>query len=141
MSCGRCVCRHAAGAHVFASVALAGSSGTPVVAYLSVIAISVAIVTGFAVARTSGTDTFAACGTIGVLALVVIYASVQVAALRLFAARWNLMERLVPVIALASLAATFAANVVPSAGGAPPLYPCLVAAWLVLGAWIVRPRA
>ncbi len=116
-------------------------SGTPVIAYVAVIAISAAIVTGFALARASGTDAFAACGTIGVLALLPIYGSVQVAALRLFAGRWNLAQRFVPAIALVSLAATFGANVVPSAGGAPPLYCGLVAAWLVLGAWIVRPRA
>ena len=116
------------------------TSGTPVVAYLAVIAISIAVVAGFAFARASGTDAFAACGTIGVLALVLIYGSVQVAALRLFAARWNLAQRFVPAIALVSLAATFAANVVPSSGGAPPLYSCLVAAWLALGAWIVRRR-
>jgi amino acid transporter len=117
------------------------TSGTPMAAYLTVIAISAVIVTGFALARASGTDAFAACGTIGVLALILIYGSVQVAALRLFAARWNLAQRFVPAIALVSLAATFTANVVPSAGGAPALYSVLVAAWLVLGAWIVRPRA
>ena len=116
-------------------------SGTPAVAYLSVIAVSAVLVIGFALRHASGTDAFAACGTIGVLALLLIYGSVQVAALRLFAARWNLAQRFVPVIALVSLAATFAANVVPSAGGAPVLYSCLVAAWLVIGAWIVRAPA
>jgi amino acid transporter len=114
------------------------TSGTPAVAYLTVIAISVAIVSGFALARSSGTDAFAACGTIGVLALLLIYGSVQVAALRLFATRWNLAQRFVPVIALLSLAATFVANIVPALGGAPPLYSYLVAAWLVLGAWVFR---
>jgi len=117
------------------------ASGTPAVAYLTVIGISIAIVSGFAFARTSGTDTFAACGTIGVLALVLIYGSVQVAALRLFAVRWNLAQRFVPAIALVSLAATFVANIVPSLGGAPPLYSVLVAAWLLLGFWIVRRRS
>jgi amino acid transporter len=120
---------------------VAATSGTPVVAYLTVIVVSTVIVSGFALAHASGTDTFAACGTIGVLALVLIYGSVQVAALRLFAARWNVAQRFVPAIALVSLAVTFAVNVVPGWGGAPPLYSCLVAAWLVLGAWLVRPRA
>ena len=117
------------------------SSGTPVVAYLTVIAIGTAIVTGFALARASGTDAFAACGTIGVLALLLIYGSVQIAALRLFAGRWSLAQRLVPVIALASLTATFAANVVPIPGGAPAIYSFLVAAWLALGAWVIGRRA
>jgi amino acid transporter len=116
-------------------------SGTPAVGYLTVVVISIAIVSGFAIARTSGTDTFAACGTIAVLALVLIYGSVQVAALRLFASGWNVSQRFVPVIALVSLGATFVANVIPALGGAPPLYSCLVVAWLLLGAWIVRRRS
>ena len=116
------------------------ASGTPAFAYLVVLAISAVLVLAFAVGKTSGTDTFAACGTVAVLALVLIYGVVQVAALRLFAAQWNLAQRAIPVIALVSLAATFVANVVPVPRGPAVLYPYLVLAWLAVGAFVLRKR-
>jgi amino acid transporter len=116
------------------------SSGTPAFAYLVVLAIGATLVLAFAASGTSGTDTFAACGTVAVLALVLIYGVVQIAALRLFGAQWGLAQRAIPIIALVSLAATFIANVVPVPHGAAALYPYLVLAWLLLGAIILRER-
>lgn len=116
------------------------ASGTPASAFLFVLAIGIALVVAFASARTSGTDTFAASGTVGVLALVLVYGSVQIAALRLFSERWSVAQRAVPVIALVSLAATFAANVVPVPHGAAASYPYIVLAWLALGAFVLYDR-
>jgi hypothetical protein len=115
-----------------------GASGTPVFAYLVVLALGAGLVLAFAVGRTSGTDTFAACGAIAVLALVLIYGAVQVAALRLFAGQWGIARRAIPVIALVSLGATFIANVVPVPSGAAALYPYLVLAWLAVGIFALR---
>jgi amino acid transporter len=118
-----------------------GPSGTPAFAFLTVVVIATVLVVAFAVGRTSGTDTFAACGTVGVLALILIYGAVQVAALRLFAARWNIAQRAIPLVAIVSLAVTFVANVVPIPAGAAASYPFLVLAWLAVGALILRPRS
>jgi amino acid transporter len=116
------------------------ASGTPVFAYLVVLAVATVLVLAFVAGKTSGTDTFAACGTVAVLALVLIYGVVQVAALRLFAAQWGFAQRAIPVIALVSLAATFVANVVPVPHGPAALYPYLVLAWLAIGAFVLRER-
>ena len=116
------------------------ASGTPVSAYLFTIALGLAIMLGFAVAHVSGTDTFAACGTIAVLALLLVYGSVQIAALRLFGPKWSFVERAVPIVALILLAITFVANVFPIPAGPAALYPYLVIVWLGIGALIVRER-
>ncbi|GAC1427537.1 MAG: amino acid permease [Candidatus Velthaea sp.] len=114
------------------------ASGTPVAAYLSILAIGTVIVIAFAIGKTSGTDTFAACGTIAVLALLLVYGAVQIAALRLFGSRWNAGQRLVPAVALVLLAVTFVANVIPVPHGLAALYPYLVIAWLAAGAVLLR---
>jgi len=118
-----------------------GASGTPMFAFLVAIATGAVLVLAFAAGRSSGSDAFAACGTVAVLALVLIYGAVQVAALRLFAAQWGLARRAIPLIAIVSLGATFVANVVPVPNGAAALYPYLVLAWLAAGAFVLRERA
>ncbi|GAC1406529.1 MAG: APC family permease [Candidatus Velthaea sp.] len=114
------------------------TSGTPVPAYLTILAISSAVVAAFTAGRTSGTDTFAACGTVAVLALLLVYGAVQVAALRLFGSRWNLAQRTIPALALVLLAITFAANVVPVPHGPAAAYPYVVLGWVVFGAFRLR---
>jgi amino acid transporter len=114
-----------------------GASGTPAFAYLAVLAIGAVLVVAFTIGRASGTDTFAACGTVAVLALVLIYGSVQVAALRLFGPKWNVAQRLIPLVAIGSLAVTFIANVIPVPAGIAASYPYLVLAWLALGAFVL----
>jgi amino acid transporter len=115
-----------------------GASGTPAFAYLIVLAIATVLVIAFALAHVSGTDTFGACGTVAVLALILIYGAVQVAALRLFARRWNLAQGAIPLVALVSLTITFGANVFPVPSGGAASYPYLVLAWLALGAFVLR---
>ncbi len=58
----------------FASVDI--GSGTPQNAHACVLAIGAALACTFAIGGQSGSNAFAACGTIGVLALVPIYAAV-----------------------------------------------------------------
>ena len=113
-------------------------SGTPSDAYLLVLAIGATLTIGFALVHVSGTDTFAACGTIAVLALILIYGAVQIAALRLFATTWTLLQRAIPIVALLALGATFVANVIPIPSGSAASYPYLVVAWIVGGALILR---
>jgi len=105
-----------------------------------VIVASVAACVAFARAGVSGTATFGICGTIAVLALVPIYGAVQIAALRLFGARWRWYERAIPIVAIVSLLATFAANVFPIPTGIAALYPVFVIAWLAFGAVMLRAR-
>lgn len=111
-------------------------SGTPLAAYFSVILVGCVVVFAMQFVHMSGTDAFAACGTIGVLALVLVYGSVQIAALRLFWKRWNSLHRIIPMIALLALIATFIANVIPVPRGAAAFYPYLVVAWLIAGAFL-----
>lgn len=117
------------------------ASGTPAVAFLVTIACAAVLAGAFARAGGSGTAAFAAYGTIAVLALVLVYGAVQVAALRLFGARWNAFSRIVPVVALLSLAATFVANVIPVPPGVAAAYPYIVLGWMLLGAIVLRRRA
>lgn len=116
------------------------TSGTPIFAFGCVIVASVAACVAFARAGVSGTATFGICGTIAVLALVPIYGAVQIAALRLFGARWRWYERAIPLVAIVSLLATFAANVFPIPAGIAALYPVFVIAWLAFGAVMLRAR-
>ncbi len=107
-------------------------SGTPAFSFLCVLACGLALLAGFALSGGSGTAAFAAYGTIAILALILVYAAVQIAALKLFGSRWNAFVRLVPAVALVSLAATFFANVIPVPAGSASLYPYIVFAWIVL---------
>lgn len=116
-------------------------SGTPVAAFACVLAIAALAVVAFARGGTSGTGVFGACGTVAVLALVPIYGSVQVAALRLFARDWTFAQRTIPIVAILSLLATFVANVVPIPTGIAAWYPAFALAWIALGALVVRARS
>ncbi len=118
--------------------AVDGLSGTPTFAFGCVIVASIAACVAFARASVSGTAAFGICGTIGVLALVPIYGAVQVAALRLFGARWRAFERAIPIVAIVSLFATFAANVYPIPAGIAAYYPAFVVAWFAIGAIALR---
>ncbi len=113
-------------------------SGTPSFAFIGVLAASAVGAGAFALAGASGTAAFAACGTVAVLALVPVYGAVQIAALRLFYSGWSNLERAIPIAALASLAATFVANVVPTPAGVAAWYPAFVALWLAIGALVLR---
>jgi len=115
-------------------------SGTPSFAFGVTLALGAAIVCACAAAQLAGTAVFGACGTIAVLALVPIYGTVQLAALRLFGRRWTPLERAVPIAALLSLAATFVANVVPIPAGVAAWYPAAVVAWVGFGALVLRKR-
>jgi amino acid transporter len=117
------------------------NSGTPVRAFLVTLVVATIIAVAFAALHVSGTDTFGDCGTVAVLALVLIYGTVQIAALRLFAKRWNIVQRTIPVIALISLLGTFGANVYPVPSGPAMAYPYLVLAWLIFGAVLLRKRS
>ncbi len=117
----------------FASVASA--SGTPVRAFLASIAFGVLGVVACALVGWSGIDAFAAFGAVGVLALVIVYAAVQIAALRLFArGSRNRMRIAIPVLAFAALLACFVANLVPLPTGVARAYPIVVLAWFCAGA-------
>ncbi|GAC1309797.1 MAG: amino acid permease [Vulcanimicrobiaceae bacterium] len=116
-------------------------SGTPSHAFAGVLVASALGTGAFAVAGVTGTAAFAACGTVAVLALVPVYAAVQVAALRLFATTWSPLARAIPVVATVLLVATFFANVVPVPSGAAAWYPAVVAVWIAAGTFVLRDRA
>jgi amino acid transporter len=116
------------------------ASGTPVMAYLAVVVLGTIIAIAFALFHVGGTDTFGACGTIATLGLIVIYAVVQIAALRLFSQQWNAWQRPIPIIAFILLIFTFFATVFPVPPGLAALYPYIVVAWIAAGAIILREK-
>jgi amino acid transporter len=113
-------------------------SGTPVRAFLTTVVIGTVIAIVFALCHVSGTDTFGACGTIATLGLIIIYATVQIAALRLFFTQWNIVARCIPIIAFVLLVFTFVATMFPIPSGWPALYPYTVAAWILAGVIVLR---
>ena len=127
--------------HFDRRLAHVGASGTPTTAFLIVLALGAIAAIGFGSAHIGGIDTFAACGTIATLALILIYGVVQIAALRLFNTQWRPWQRAIPAIALIALFATFVANVIPIPAGAAALYPYIVIAWIVLGLLVIREPA
>ncbi len=117
------------------------SSATPLRAYLATMFVATALACIFAVGGFSGVDTFAACGVIGTLALLLVYACVQVAALKLFAhGPQRTIRIVVPSFAFAALFLCFLANIYPIPSGIGAIYPFVTLAWLVLGVVVVARR-
>lgn len=92
-------------------------------------------------------DLYVACGTIGVLLLLVAYALATLGAARILffsgrreVARW---EVAVPALALLLIGYTLVRNTWPYPSGVPGAYPAISAAWLLAGvAWVIlRPAA
>ena len=87
----------------------------------------------------TGANVFAYAGTVGVLALLLVYFATQAGAIKLFRSigRWRGAQPLVPLIAMVLIGYTLYSNIYPFP--APPLnyFPYGVLAWFVVGVVIV----
>jgi amino acid transporter len=82
---------------------------------------------------------FGDLGTIGVLALLVVYIASQFAAIRFFAKSgiWHAVQFLIPIAAIVMLGYTLYSNVYPVPPAPAQFFPYIVAAWIVIGIAIV----
>jgi len=107
------------------------------------VALAVVMVLAFAVnlilIAQPGTAVFGWLGTIGVLALLLVYLATQVSAIRLFASigRWRGLHFVVPALAIVLLGYTLYSNVYPVPAPPMNIFPYLVVAWIVVGVVVV----
>lgn len=104
--------------------------------YMALAAVMVsAVVTDLLLAGQIGTNVFGWLGTIGVLALLLVYAVTQVAAMRLFGriGRWKGLQFVEPVVAIVLMGYTLYSNVFPVPAAPYNDFPYVVLAWIVLG--------
>jgi amino acid transporter len=119
--------------------------GVPRNALSLTVGIVVVAVIGFAFGGITGTTVFGYLGTIGVLSLLLVYLTTQVAAIRLFhrSGRWRGIKLAVPVVAILLLGYALYANVYPVPAGPYAVFPYLVLGWIVIGVLLaaLRPAA
>lgn len=95
----------------------------------------VALILDLVLVNQTGTNVFGWLGTIGVLALLLVYLVTQIAAIRLFArlGRWRGIQYLIPVLAILLLGYTLWSNVFPIPPAPYRYFPYVVLAWLGIG--------
>jgi amino acid transporter len=112
-------------------------TASPYVA-LAVVMVAALLPDAFLV-REAGTSVFGYLGTIGVLALLLVYLTTQISAMRLFAksGRWRGAVFAIPVAAILLLAYTLWSNVYPVPPSPYNLFPYVVLAWVLIGVVVV----
>ncbi|HXI96059.1 MAG TPA: APC family permease, partial [Candidatus Acidoferrum sp.] len=100
---------------------------------------SIAIVADIILVEQTGAAVFAYAGTVGVLALLLVYLTTQVGAIKLFwgLGRWRGPQLAIPVIAIGLLAYALWSNVNPVPPAPYNYFPYAVAAWVLAGIVIV----
>jgi amino acid transporter len=110
---------------------------SPYVAVATVM--SIAIIADLILVEQTGAQVFAYAGTVGVLALLLVYLATQVGAIKLFwsLGRWRGPQLIIPLIAIGLLAYALYANVYPIPLAPYDYFPYAVLAWVVVGIVIV----
>ena len=87
----------------------------------------------------SAVAAFGDYGTIGTLALLVVYIASQFAAIRFFSKSgiWHALQFLIPIAAIIMLGYTLYSNVYPVPPAPAQYFPYIVIAWIVIGGIIV----
>jgi len=100
---------------------------------------SIAIIFDIILVEQTGAAVFAYAGTVGVLALLLVYLTTQVGAIKLFwsIGRWRGAQPVIPLIAMVLLAYALWSNVSPIPPAPYNYFPYLVAAWVLAGVIIV----
>lgn len=98
-----------------------------------------AFVTDLILGRQPGTSVFGWLGTVGVLALLLVYLATQVSAIKLFAeiGRWRGPTFIVPGLAIVLLGYTLYSNVFPVPAAPFNYFPYVVLAWVLIGVGVV----
>jgi amino acid transporter len=113
--------------------------GSPYVAVATLIAIGAVVMVVLYLVGLNAVSGFGDLGTIGVLALLLVYIGSQFAAVRLFAknGQWRPVQFLVPIAAVIMLGYTLYSNVYPVPPAPAQYFPYIVLAWLAIGILIV----
>jgi amino acid transporter len=108
---------------------------SPYIALPTVLVPGIAISVILFVTGQSAAAVFGYLGVLGVLALLVVYAATQVAAIRLFSRErlWRPWQFAVPVVAIGLLGYALYVNVWPVPAAPIRYFPYIVAAWILLG--------
>jgi amino acid transporter len=109
--------------------------GSPYVALAAVLVPGIVLAVILFAGGLSAASVFGDLGVLGVLALLVVYGSTQVAAIRLFSREhlWRAPQFAVPVLAIILLGYALYANVYPVPAAPVRYFPYIVAAWILLG--------
>ena len=103
------------------------------------VVMSIAILFDLILVEQTGANVFAYAGTVGVLALLLVYLATQAAAIKLFwtLGRWRGPQLLIPIVAMVAIGYTLWSNLSPVP--APPLnyFPYGVVGWVLVGIVIV----
>ena len=118
------------------------STGAPRLAMALTITVGVVGNIVLYLAGVSAGNVFAYLGTVGVLALLVVYLATQVGAMVLFRrnGRWRVWQFAIPVLAILLLANTLYRNVFPIPAAPYNLFPYVVIVWIVVGVAISYAR-
>jgi amino acid transporter len=113
--------------------------GSPHVAVALLIAIGAVAIVVLRILGVSAVEGFGYLGTIGVLALLVVYIASQFAAIRFFSKTgiWKAAQFLIPIAAIIILGYTLYSNVYPVPPAPFQYFPYIVLAWIVIGIVIV----
>ena len=100
---------------------------------------AIAIVMDIILVEQTGAAVFAYAGTVGVLALLLVYLTTQVGAIKLFRSvgRWRGAQSVIPLLAIVLLAYALWSNVYPIPAAPYNYFPYGVLAWIIAGVIIV----
>ncbi len=113
--------------------------GSPHVAVATLIVIGGVLMVVLRLLGLNAVAGFGELGTIGVLALLVVYIASQFAAIRFFSKNgiWKPLQFLIPIAAIIMLGYTLYSNVYPVPPPPFQYFPYIVVAWLAIGVLIV----
>ncbi len=113
--------------------------GSPHVAVATLMIIGIVLIALMRVLGNSAVAAFGDYGTIGTLALLVVYIASQFAAIRFFSKSgiWHALQFLIPIAAIIMLGYTLYSNVYPVPPAPAQYFPYIVIAWIVIGGIIV----
>jgi amino acid transporter len=116
------------------------STGTPEIALAVILSLALTGLLVLGLAGDPALDVFFYFATIGVLSLLVMYITTNVAALRLLAREGRMVDVVIPVLGIAFAGYALWKNVSPVPDFPFNLFPYIVAGWLVLGTAIAYVR-
>jgi amino acid transporter len=113
--------------------------GSPHVAVATLMVIGIILIVFIRLLGASAVAGFGDYGTIGTLALLVVYIASQFAAIRFFSKSgiWHAVQFLIPIAAIVMLGYTLYSNVYPVPPAPAQYFPYIVVAWIVIGGIIV----
>jgi amino acid transporter len=109
--------------------------GSPYIALPTVLVPGIALALILYGSGLTAAAVFGDLGVLGVLALLVVYAATQAAAIRMFSREhlWRPVQFVIPVLAIVAIGYTIYANVWPVPASSVKYFPYIVLAWILAG--------